>query len=105
MTDFAYTFPPTKWARDCSVNQLIQGASIAHEVYEAFSEACDLSHGKTDADAVAVEVVDVIQACETMLRILERDHGLDAGDAVRAVYEKNDARGYYDVQGAKDAER
>ncbi|MBX9035051.1 hypothetical protein [Gordonibacter massiliensis (ex Traore et al. 2017)] len=105
MTDFAYTFPPTKWARDCSVNQLLQIVAVAQEVDEAFSAACDCVSGRSPVAAVAVEVVDVIQACETMLRILERDHGLDAGDAVRAVYEKNDARGYYDVQGAKDAER
>lgn len=101
MNDFAYTFPPTKWAAArTSIED--QSRCIREEAREADDAVWDHLVGHKPLAYVAVETLDIIQACETMLRILERDYGIDVGEAVRAVYKKNDARGYYDVQGAKE---
>ena len=45
---------------------------------------------------VAIKTIDVIHACETMLRMLEAN-GVNVEEAVGAVYAKNLGRGYYGV--------
>lgn len=98
MTYAAYTFPATKWVeKDASI--VNQAKSIEEEANEVYKAIWDFSFDGGSIEDVAIEAVDVIQSCETMLRILEEYHEVDIDAAVRAVYVKNDARGYYEAGG------
>ena len=47
------------------------------------------------AQAAAVELMDVIHVCETVLRSLEADYGADLEMAFCDTVAKNETRGYY----------
>lgn len=81
-----YMFPATKWAKKIT-NLTAQANAIAEEFGEFFDE-CRGSEEET------VELLDVIHACETYLRILEA-RGCDVNKAYARVVVKNADRGYY----------
>ena len=61
-----------------------------------FMELLETNSGPTyNAQDVAEECMDVIHACETLLRHLKKVHKLDVDHVASRVYEKNRDRGYY----------
>ncbi|HIW77067.1 MULTISPECIES: hypothetical protein [Gordonibacter] len=67
---------------------------MAEEVVEVNEALYSYRFADGDLLAIAIETIDVIQACETMLRMLEVK-GVNVEEAIGAVYVKNLGRGYY----------
>lgn len=85
--DLLFNFPRAKFADENNIHA--QVAHIQTEADEAFREL------NTDQRALAMEIMDCLHSCETALRMLE-DEGLRISEIMTAVYEKNEARGYYE---------
>jgi len=66
---------------------------IHSEVSEVLQE---FMRSPMDYQRLAVELFDVIHACETALRILELRNGVDIKLAELLTRDKNERRGYYE---------
>jgi hypothetical protein len=83
-------FPKTVFVESCTINEQME------KIGTEFGEVIDaLANPIINHEGVAIELWDVIQSCETALRILEEQHGVDVSIVRQYVYEKNRARGYY----------
>lgn len=94
-----YLFPPNN--RACKCSYISQSAKIREEAREAQEAACiyTMSLG-TDEEVdnrrfLLMETLDVIHACESMLRKFDQ---LEVNAAFLAVLEKNEARGDYEQE-------
>lgn len=84
-TPWQWQFPPIAEPEDLP-HQILH---IKAELLEA-AEAC----GAKNIQHTAEELMDVIHAAETALRLLEAE-GMDLDAIKRGVIEKNQRRGYY----------
>ena len=84
-----YIFPATKWAK-IDTNLVEQARSIELEFQEFLNE-------EPETEEEIMELLDLIQSCETYLRIIEA-RGCDIDAAFEKVKQKNEARGYYDTE-------
>lgn len=97
MGGWEWRFPPDR-VHACGGVQASK--DLAGEVAEAAWELSRVG-GRTSfvdaraAQAAAVELMDVMHVCETILRSLEADCGIDMDLAYDATVAKNDGRGYY----------
>ena len=89
MQPFLFQFPQIALTRDTVVSQLVKIESEAVEAVDAYADCePDLR--------IAEELMDVIHAAETALRMLPlSDRELNAVKA--GVIAKNEERGYYDA--------
>lgn len=89
---FPYLFPeivnPSK--KNLCRTPYEQAQKIIEEATETFEEA-----KRGDGGAMLIECLDVMHACETMLRRNFTDDQINEG--VRQVVEKNKKRGFYDL--------
>lgn len=65
----AYSFPATKWVESVTMHE--QWRKMAEEVVEVDEALYSYRFDDGDLLDVAIETIDVIHACETMLRMLE----------------------------------
>ena len=86
VTTYNYNFPPYDAGSD--VNLIDQIAKIAEEVKE-IDEACNA----LNTEQVAIETIDVIVACETLLRMLPEGY---ADAAKQMVHAKIAGRGRWE---------
>jgi len=84
-------FPRTIFIKQNTIQQ--QMPIIAGELKEVYDE---FMKSPVDYHAVAVELLDLIQAAETGLEILKEQKGVDLDQAEKDVITKNDVRGYYE---------
>ena len=97
MSGWEWRFPPDA-VHACGGVQASK--DLAAEVAEAEWELARIG-AKTScvdvraAQAAAVELMDVIHVCETVLRGLEADYGADMERAYCDTVAKNEGRGYY----------
>lgn len=91
VTTYNYNFPPYDAGSD--VNLIDQIAKIAEEVKE-IDEACNA----LNTEQVAIETIDVIVACETLLRMLPEGY---ADAAKQMVYAKIAGRGRWEEDTTK----
>ena len=85
---FAYNFPEYKG--NVSIKE--QVAKIGFEYMEITEEVLK---NIIDPVGVTLECLDTIHACETLLRILQQEHGIDIQAEAEFVEKKNEERGYY----------
>lgn len=90
---FTYNFP--KCEARTSVNE--QVTKIGFEYMEIAEEALK---SIINPIGLAMECLDTIHACETLLRILQENHGIDVQAEAEFVKQKNAERGYYGEQQA-----
>lgn len=90
---FTYNFPEYKGP--VSVQE--QVTKIGFEYMEIAEEALK---SIIDPVGVALECLDTIHACETLLRLLQQEHGIDVQAEAEFVERKNAERGYYGEQQA-----
>lgn len=92
-----YLFPPNN--RACKCSYISQSAKIREEAREAQEAAYiyTMTHGsqcdKKNRKLLLMETLDVIHACESMLRKFDQQ---EVQAAYIAVIEKNSERGDYD---------
>lgn len=86
-----YRFPAIANPPVIFANQLRKIDEEIHEVWDAYTKGCSDS-------TVGIELLDVIQACETALRMLPRLSEDDVEELRAKVIEKNLNRFYYDEQ-------
>lgn len=93
---FIYAFPEHRHAADIrdSMDLFGQAARIDDEVDELLAAVS----GGEGAGRVLEECLDVVHACETLLRAWPAEEVFKARNAVIA---KNDARGYYQRKGTR----
>ena len=96
---WGYLFPRDTAHYDESTTDVMK--HLAGEVIEATVEYAALEKMDIDADEsnaqwVAMELLDVIHVAESALHRLEDDYGVDMDRAYRNVIKKNRRRGYYD---------
>lgn len=92
---YIYNFPPMMGdydARDCvaKIQEELSEFQAETGIY-TFTE-CTGEFDRLNIKAV-MELLDVIHACETMLRLFDNDYLVSAAEA--EVVRKNDERGYY----------
>lgn len=98
MPDKFLLFPRTKFVDENSLpTQLSHIASELKEVEEALSAAYKANSETVDkaVQHLAVELYDLKQSAETMLRNLQERHGADLPAAFTETVAKNEARQYY----------
>lgn len=88
---FTYNFP--KYKGHVSIQE--QVTKIGFEYMEIAEEALK---SIIDPVGVALECLDTIHACETLLRVLQQEHGIDIQAEAEFVEKKNEERGYYGEQ-------
>lgn len=88
---FTYNFPEYKG--HVSIQE--QVTKIGFEYMEITEEVLKST---IDLVGVALECLDTIHACETLLRILQQEHGIDIQAEAEFVEKKNEERGYYGEQ-------
>lgn len=94
-----YLFPPNN--RACKCNYMAQANKIREESEEVIAETFGyvLSLGCADKEEyrrrLLMETLDVIHACESMLRKFDQQ---EVHEAYIAVIEKNSERGDYDEE-------
>lgn len=90
---FAYQFPPVKVENGTTLEE--QAQKIIEEAQEVLGAVIVSNKNPSPSryNAVFMEVFDVIQACETFLRIA--DMPSFAANARHNVIDKNIERGYY----------
>lgn len=81
-----YLFPATKWAK--------AETSLAAQVEKISEEYKELRNTDSGSNEEVEELFDLIQACETYLRILKA-RGVNVNAAFKRVKRKNKIRGYY----------
>lgn len=84
---WAYSFPAIAGPPDL--------ADQIQHVRSEVNEACAAYYWGEGEERLAEELMDVIHAAETALRMLD----VDMGEVKRDVIEKNYARGYYETPG------
>lgn len=84
MTMWTWSFPPIAEPHARLSRQLAHVMSEVNESYDALEDG-------ESSERIAEELMDVIHAAETALRML----GVDVDKAWRGVIEKNSKRGYY----------
>ena len=98
-----YLFPPNN--RACKCSYVGQANKMVEEAKEALAESMTYTIGLgTDSEVdnrrfLLMETLDVIHACESMLRKFDQN---EVNAAFRAVLEKNCERGDYDEQEPSD---
>lgn len=93
ITDIRYSFPATKW---------VKMAKASEQKDHVISEFIEMLTADTQLKKLE-EAIDLYHSLETYFRILERD-GIDIPGHFKNVYEKNEARGYYENLDTKTAE-
>lgn len=88
---FTYNFPEYKG--HVSIQE--QVTKIGFEYMEITEEVLK---SIIDPVGVALECLDTIHACETLLRILQQEHSIDIQAEAEFVEKKNKERGYYGEQ-------
>ena len=88
-----YNFPATKWVGTASIGE--QVTKIGEEYLEVVEIATNDAYSIED---LAEETADIIQACETLLRIIEEGWGVEYQDVASKIIVKNMERDYYGEQ-------
>ena len=83
-----YRFPPVANTDGLTVHE--QLAKITEELQEVYA-----AHTAGDTEQLGIETCDVIQACETLLRLVFGDQDVERFRA-EVIY-KNARRGYYEA--------
>ena len=88
-----YNFPAYKDIPIDAVSQVRQFRKISEEWNEAITSWHDYKFNSMNQDDYVMELMDIIHACETLLREFEQ---CVVDDCKKKVINKNAERGYYD---------
>lgn len=84
-----FNFPRAKFVDENDITD--QAIHVCSEAIET------LAPGRIrDFEHMAEEMMDCLHSCETGLRILQEDHGINLNEVRRAVERKNREREYYE---------
>lgn len=94
MSDYPYNFPEFAHKPFYLDYQIAKIESEVSEVNVALKDLI-FSDGPMRVRALASEIMDVIHACETALRMVNDSYEVDLAEVREMTIEKNRVRGYY----------